>query len=392
MFDAYLTPEVQGFISQKSEEPLTKTAFQKNPFPHLDWTFLLQQIEGKQKVAQKLPFWQNVEYLLFPPKIHIEQTSSEQTSLYKSEIIAANSLIDLTGGFGVDAYFFAQKVKTVCHCEMNTSLSKLVDNNYKTLGINNIECVQGDGLEILVSKKTTWDWIYLDPSRRSDVKGKVFLLSDCQPNVVELQEKYLEFSDKILIKTAPILDLTAGIEQLKFIKKIHIVAVANEVKELLWEIHSGYDGEITIETIDINPNKKNRFNFIWKGNYEPINLALPKKYLYEPNAALMKSNGFEAIAAFYQLEKLHLHSHLFTSDTLKDFCGRVFEINEIIPYQKSALKKHLEGKKAHITIRNFPETVENIRKKWKIKEGGDLYCFCTTDIMNHKIVLICNKI
>jgi protein-L-isoaspartate O-methyltransferase len=150
MFKPYLTPEVQCFITEKSKEPLTKIAFQKNPFPHLDWSFLLQQIEGKQKVTQKLPFWKDAQNLLFPQKINLEQTSSEQTSLYKSEIVCGNSLIDLTGGFGVDAYFFAQKLSNVCHCEMNETLSKLVAHNFKTLNIENIDCFNGDSLEILI--------------------------------------------------------------------------------------------------------------------------------------------------------------------------------------------------------------------------------------------------
>lgn len=392
MFEDYLNPEVQAFIFEKSKEPITKTAFQRNPFPNLEWSFLLQQIEGKQKVAQKLPFWFGKRNIIFPPKINLEQTSSEQTALYKSKIVSGETLIDLTGGFGIDAFYFAKKIKQVCHCEMNESLSELVAFNFNKLKIQNITFEKGDGLEFLKSKNALWDWIYIDPSRRSDLKGKVFLLSDCMPNVPELLSIYLKYSKNILIKTAPILDISAGIEQLKFIKKIHIVAVANEVKELLWEINAEYQGHITVETININNSRNDTFNFEWNGIQKSITYSLPKKYLYEPNAAIMKSNGFDAVASYYKIEKLHLHSHLYTSDEVIEFCGRIFEIKKCIPFKKNEIKMFLEGKKANITTRNFNETVENIRKKWKIKEGGDLYCFFTTNADNNKIILICNKI
>lgn len=392
MFDNYLNDEVQLFIANHSVKPIEKLALQKNPFPKLNWIFLLQQIEGKQKTISKLPFWHQTKGIIFPPKINLEQTSSQITAEYKAGLVSGASLIDLTGGFGVDAYFFSKKVEKVHHCEMNPTLSEMVVHNYKVLQTQNITCHIGNSSKIIADLEQSWDWIYLDPSRRHDVKGKVFLLSDCLPNVPELLPFYFQYSQKILIKTAPIFDLSAGIEQLKFIKKIHIVAVNNEVKELLWEIHQGYEDKITIATIDITPQKIIQFEFTWKDAYGPVNYSLPKKYLFEPNAALMKSNGFEAIASQYQVEKLHVHSHLYTADALFEFPGRTFEIIHSFLYQKKEMRLRLTDKKANITIRNFPESVASIRKKWNIKEGGDIYCFFTTDLKNRKIVLFCNKI
>ncbi len=269
--------------------------------------------------------------------------------------------------------------------------SKIVNHNLEQLSVSNIICIEGDSNETLINLNRKFDWIYIDPSRRNDAKGKVFMLKDCLPNVPDEQEFYYNFSDNILIKTAPILDISSGISELKNVKTIHIVAVENEVKELLWEIEKNFNDGISIKTVNFNKEKVESFNF--KLNSEVVsNYSLPKKYLYEPNSAIMKSGGFTEIGNRYSLDKLHQHSHLYTSNELIEFPGRIFEIEKIITYSKSDLKSNLENNKANITTRNFPETVEKIRKKWKIKDGGNNYCFFTTDKNDNKIVLICTKI
>lgn len=364
----------------------------KNPFPEIKWNDILNQIASKNKAKDKLPTWFAHKYILYPSKISIEQTSSEKTAKYKASIIKGVTLIDLTGGFGVDDYYFAQKFNKVAHCEINEELSKIVRHNYQILEQRNIECYQGDSLEILKTLNQHWSWIYIDPSRRSDVKGKVFMLKDCLPNVPNLLETYFEFSDNILIKTAPILDITAGLSALIFVKNIHIIALDNEVKELLWEIEKNYSGPITLNAVAITKDTTEVFSVNHGVSYEKTNYSLPKKFLYEPNAAMMKTGAFEAIGVQYSIEKLHQHSHLYTSDLEIDFPGRKFEIKTILPFEKTEVKKHLEGKKMNITVRNFPISVEEIRKKWKIKEGGNEYCFFTTNINNEKIALLCEKI
>ena len=384
-----LQKEVQKFISDNDKSSLSKLAFQKNPFPSIDYRILLTQIESRSKAKDKLPTWFQTENIIYPSKISVEQTSSEITAKYKSEIVSGETLIDLSGGFGVDDYYFATKIKQVTHCEINKELSEIVKHNFNQLN-KNIDCIYGDSLETLKQNKTKYSWIYIDPSRRNDAKGKVFMLKDCTPNVPELQDFYYNYSDNILIKTAPILDIKAGLLELKNVKNIYIVAVDNEVKELLWEIEKEYTGQTTIKTINFNKDKQEKFEFIFDlETYS--NFSQPKKYVYEPNAAIMKSGGFSIVGEYYNLYKLHVHSHLFTSDELINFPGRIFEIQKIIDYSKSDMKEHLENQKANITTRNFPETVENIRKKWKIKDGGNLYCFFTTDKNDTKIVLICTK-
>ena len=384
-------PEIQEFINKNIDKPIATIALQKNPFPQLDFKIILNQIEAKFKSKVKLSTWYNCSNIVYPSKISIEQTSSQVTANYKSTLVQGETLIDLTGGFGVDTFYFSKTINQVSHCEINLELSSIVSHNFKALKVTNINCIQGDSLEILENLNQQFDIIYIDPSRRNDAKGKVFMLKDCLPNVPDLKDLYFKYSNKILIKTAPILDISAGLLELKNVKTIHIVAVENEVKELLWQIEKDYKSSIEIKTINFNKEKQEIFNF--KQNSNTISTySLPKKYLYEPNSAIMKSGGFNEIGNHFGLEKLHQHSHLYTSDEKIEFPGRIFEIQNSIKYSKNNMKEFLENSKSNITTRNFPETVENIRKKWKIKDGGNQYCFFTTNKNDTKIVLICTKI
>ncbi len=387
-----LNAEIQAFINDNVGKIISKLALQKNPFPDADWISVLNQIEAKTKAKDKLPNWFSTENIIYPSKISIEQTSSEKTAEYKASIVSGESLIDLTGGFGVDDYYFAKKVNTVVHCEINPALSNLVKHNFEQLNVTNIRCYSGDSFETLKTLQTKWDWIYIDPSRRNDAKGKVFMLKDCLPNVPENLDFYFQNSDALLIKTAPLLDISAGLSELKHVKTIHIVALENEVKELVWELHKDYLGNINIKTVNIAKEKEETFDFILNENTKLPDFNLPQTYLYEPNSAIMKSGGFDEVGSFYNLNKLHKHSHLYTSTELISFPGRIFKIQNTFPYNKIEMKTYLEKTQANITSRNFPDSVDIIRKKWKIKDGGNLYCFFTTDVNNHKIVLICTKI
>lgn len=385
-------PEIQKFIIENTGADITKLALQKNPFPDVEWILILNQIEARTKAKEKLPTWFGVENIIYPSKISVEQTSSEKTAAYKASLISGKTLIDLTGGFGVDDYYFSKHFDSLTHCEINEDLSALVQYNFELFDVKNCIFYSGDSQDYLEKLNQKWDWIYIDPSRRNDAKGKVFMLKDCLPNVPELLDFYFEKSNAILIKTAPLLDISAGLSELKNVKNIHIIALENEVKELLFEIHQNYSGEITIKTANIVKEKNENFEFVL-GEENPFSLyELPKKYLYEPNAAIMKSGGFDEVSSIFNIDKLHKHSHLYTSENLIDFPGRRFEVQKVISYNKNDMKNELANKQANVTTRNFPETVENIRKKWKIKNGGNLYCFFTTDVKDNKIVLICTKI
>lgn len=390
-FSKILQPEIQQFISENGSANINQLALKKNPFPEISYSALLNQIAAKQKAKDKLPTWFHAKNIIYPEKISIEQTSSEITAKYKASLLKGSSVIDLTGGFGIDDYYFSKAVEKVIHCEINPELSQIVKHNYNQLEVNNIECITGDSSSILKNLNQKFDTIYIDPSRRNNAKGKVFMLADCLPNVVELQDFYFTYSNKILVKTAPILDIQAGLNELKNVKKIHIVAVENEVKELLWEIEKNWNSIPVITTINFEKNKVFQ-NEIPMENNQTATYSLPKKYLYEPNAALMKSGRFEAISSIFSVDKLHQHSHLYTSDLLQSFSGRSFKIITTIPYQKNEIKAHLLNKKMNVTTRNFPLKVEEINKKHKISDGGTVFAFFTTNLNNEKIVLLCEKI
>jgi hypothetical protein len=391
MIDQLLTTDIQFFITQNIGKNASTLALQKNPFPTIDFKLILNQIEAKSKAKDKLPTWFATPNIIFPTKISVEQTSSETTARYKAALVSGNALLDASGGFGIDDYYFSKKIKKVIHCELNSELSTIVSHNFNALQTNNVQCITGDSTDILNKLNQQFDYIYIDPSRRNDQKGKVFMLNDCLPNVPVLQDFYFNFTSNILIKTAPLLDITSGLNELKNVKSIHIVAVDNEVKELLWEIEKNYVNPITIKTV--NFSKKNTELFDFQLNNSNFSIySLPQKYLYEPNSAIMKSGGFIEVANHFKLEKLHVNSHLYTSGNLIDFPGRIFEIIQSIPYSKNEMKNVLQGTKANITTRNFPDSVETIRKKWKINDGGNVYCFFTTDKNDNKIVLLCKKL
>ena len=386
-----LNTEIQDFIDNSLQANISKLALSKNPFPEIDWKEIINQIVSKNKSKSKLTTWFTTEGIYFPPSISIEQTSSEITAKYKTDLLSGKSIIDLTGGFGVDCYYFSKKFEKVVHCEKNVELSEIVKHNYKKLKVDNIECKAQNSTEVLTDSDTNFDWIYIDPSRRSDIKGKVFLLKDCLPNVPANLDLYFSKSKNILIKTAPILDITAGINELNHIKSIHIIAIDNEVKELLWILEKDFSGKIEITSVNIQKEKTDSNSFVF-GQNTPTTFDLPNMFLFEPNAPLLKSGCSDNLSKTLNVDKLHPHSHLFTNLKLIDFPGRRFMIESVIPFKKEELKKHIEGKKMNITTRNFPLTVEEIRKKYKIAEGGNVFTFFTTNINDEKIVLICNKI
>lgn len=391
MLTPLLQPEIQAYIREHVNDDVKKLALQKNPFPNVPWADILNQIAARQKAKEKLPTWFGTEDIVYPSKISVEQTSSETAAKYKAGLVSGESLIDLTGGFGIDDYYFSKQLKAVTHCELNGELSAIAQHNFEVLGATNIQCIPGDSYNTLTTANRQWDYIYIDPSRRNDAKGKVFMLADCLPNVPELLDTYFSFTKNILIKTAPLLDVSAGLGELHSVKAIHIVAVNNEVKELLWILEQDFTDAPMLIAVDLNKDGKQVFEARY-GNEEIALLSLPKKYLYEPNSAVMKSGAFGTVASHYKLAKLHMHSQLYTADELIDFAGRRFEIQQVLPYGKAEMKQYIEGKKMNTTVRNFPLKTEELQKKWKIKDGGDVYTFFTTNKEGEKIVLICRKV
>ena len=386
-----LHKEVQDHIDKNLNTDLAKFILKGSPFIDVTIQELAEQVEAKKKAQNKLPTWFQTPYIYYPHKLNIEQTSSEVTARYKSKLVSGKSLIDITGGFGVDSYFFSKQVSKVTHCEIDLNLSDIARYNFQILKTDNIVIINEDCISYLQTKEQNFDWIFIDPSRRSDVKGKVFLLEDCEPNIPETLELLLNYSNNILIKASPILDITSAINELNFVKEVHVVAVQNEVKELLFVLEKYYAGTIMIKTV----NHKKDVEECFESEYKSLTTAdysLPQLYLYEPNAAILKAGLFNEVSHQLKLNKLHVNSHLYTLNNLIYFPGRRFKINSILPYSIKELKKQIPTLKANITIRNFPETVAKIRKKTKLKEGGDHYLFFTTDCNDKHVILICEKI
>ena len=386
-----LHKDVQDFITCNLKSDITKLILKGSPFSTVSIQEIAEQISAKTRCEKKLPTWFLAKNIYYPNKLNIEQTSSEKTAEYKANLVSGASIIDITGGFGVDAYYFSQKFKNVTHCEINEDLSTIVEHNLTPLNTHNIATQVGDGIEFLKETGKKFDWIYTDPSRRSDTKGRVFLLEDCLPNIPKNLGLLFSKTDNILLKLSPVLDISSAINELKFVKEIHVIAIKNEVKELLFILEKNYSKTIQINTISIHKEVVQKFNFNLYET-EAATYSDPKKYLYEPNSAILKSGAFQQISASFKIDKLHQHSHLYTSSNLIDFPGRRFEIQHCISYNKKQLKNLLPSKKANITTRNFSETVSQIRKKTNLKDGGNQYLFFTTDINNKSIVLICRKV
>lgn len=386
-----LNIEIQEFIHSNINSNMSSIVLKGTHFPDVDTKEIVEQIEAKKKCDNKLPTWFHTKNIYFPNKLNIEQTSSEITAAYKSNLIQGNSLIDITGGFGVDCYFFSKQFKHVIHCEIDENLSNIVNYNNKQLKVENVETQNTDGIAFVKQSEKSFDWIYADPSRRHENKGKVFFLNDCLPNIPENLDTIFAHTNNVMIKTSPLLDLSVGIKELKFVKTIHVIAVNNEVKELLWVLEKGFVGNITILTVNITKESTQHFNFLLEDEKkQESTYKRPLTYLYEPNAAILKAGAFNTVAQQLGVFKLQKHSHLYTSDTLIEFPGRRFIIQNVLPYNIKLIKK-LEIHKANITTRNFVETVQQIRKRLAINEGGNLYLFFTTDNESNKIVIITSK-
>ncbi|WP_179007957.1 class I SAM-dependent methyltransferase [Winogradskyella forsetii] len=387
-----LHKEIQEFINHNLNSDLSALVLNGIPFESVDTKLIVEQIEAKKRSQKKLPTWFNANHIYFPNKLNIEQTSSETTADYKASLISGQHIIDLTGGFGVDAFYFSKQVKNVTHCEINAELSKIVKHNFEVLQVPNITCLNENGIEALKRIDQSFDWIYIDPSRRDDSKQKVFLLADCEPNIKTYQNLFLKYAKNVMIKTSPLLDLSATLSDLKNIKEINIVAVNNEVKELLWILERDFENEVLVKTANLQKLNSQYFEFNFHEESKAIaNYSEPLTYLYEPNAAILKSGSFNSISDILKVDKLHKHSHLYTSESLLDFPGRRFKIEKVLAFNKKAFSKE-KITKANITTRNFPLAVNDIRKKLKVKDGGSVYLFFTTNLNDEKIIVICSKI
>ena len=343
----------------------------KSPFAEVSIQEIVQQIKGKKVALKKFPFLLQ-EGIIFPPNLNLEQASSQATAEFKAKNLAGHRFIDLTSGFGIDAYFLSTNFKEIILVEQNSELCEIVEHNWKTL--NRKATFLNENLEnFLAENQQTFDLIYLDPARRDEQKNKKFLLEDLSPNLLEIQDELLKISAQIIIKLSPLIDISYLISTLKNIAEIQIIAVRNEVKELLVFINSkNGKGNVKITCINLE-SEDLPFSFV----YDDEKSATAKfsevlQYLYIPNNSVLKSGGFNSVSEDFNIKKLHPNSHFYTSDyLLEDFPGRILKV-EIITAK--GIKK---DEKFNIISKNYPLTPDEIKKKYKISDGGKVYLIFT---------------
>lgn len=387
--------EYWKFIKDHEQDNPAQLVLKQKQFPDLPLKEIASQIASRQKAKTKLPEWYS-EKVWFPPKLSLEQCSSEATAKFKASLISGQSFADLTGGFGIDTYYLSHNFSKSHYVEQQQELCELAQYNFKVLNCD-IEIHHSQSEEFLKSLHKSLEWIYLDPARRGDRMQKVFLWEDCSPNLVELLPLLFEKAQNIMVKAAPMQDISRAIAELENkVKAVYIIEWQGEVKELLYILSKEAEENPEIHAVQILENGTPIFSFTGDKLKEAeisVEYEVPQKYLLEPSPAIMKAGLFKQLAQDFQLSKLHPNTHLFTSDKIKkDFPGRVFKIVNQIPIQKKELKKILPEMKANLASRNFPMPIAQLKKKLGLKDGGEHYLFAVTLKGEERVLLICEKL
>lgn len=387
-----LTPEVQRFLREHEHIDPAAMALRKSPFPTVSPAELAQQLDSRQRCRKKLPVWYDTPGIYYPEKLSIEQASSQVTATHKAGIVPKGSrIIDLTGGFGVDTLFFAQRAAAVTHCETNAGLSEIASHNASVLGVANGTFMATDGLRHVQNMpEGSFDVAYIDPSRRV-AQRKVFRLEDCVPDVVANQHELLWKVPQLLVKSAPLLDITAALQVLEHVSAVHIISTGNECKELLFVMDRGHTGEPQLVATALTADAVAWFAFM-PSEEQTANptFGAPTGYLHEPDAALLKSGAFKLISTRYGLDKLHRHTHLYTANEPDDdFMGKIFRITDVMSY--GDFKKSKASWQGNVSTRNFPLNVETLRKRHRISEDGSRQLFFCTGPNDELLVIFTSK-
>ncbi len=394
------------FIREYRERDIRQLALQANRFPDVDMPYALDQIQGWQIARRKLPKWAACDGVIFPPHLSMEQCSSEPTAQYKLNLAMewaervghASSMTDLTGGFGVDFSFTSCAFAAATYVERNEQLCHIVEHNLPLLGLNNATVVCADAVEYL-STVEPQTMLFLDPARRDEHGAKTVMLADCTPDVVQLLPKLLEKSRFTMLKLSPMLDWHKAVDDLQgAVREVHIVSVGGECKELLLVLSTVVESELKVYCADLSTASDTSSLFVYTpGSSAPVANSTfniqHSTFLFEPNASIMKAGCFDELAAAYGVSPVSRNSHLFLSDEpVEDFPGRSFVVERVTTMNKGELRKALVGiEKANIATRNFPLTVAELRKRLKIKDGGDVYIFATTTAEGEHLLLISRK-
>lgn len=388
-----LHPDLIQFVNEHEKDDVHALVLQTKKFPQFDMELVVRQITGRKITKYKIPSWYNCDNIIYPKHLSLEQCSSEKTALYKASLYSGESMVDLTGGMGVDFSFLSANFKESTYIEQQSDLEALAKLNFSTLGLKNINTVCVDGVEYL-NQMSRVDMIYIDPARRDNTGKKTVRIEDCTPDILEIEELLEQKADRTMIKLSPMLDITLALKSLRNISQVHIISVNNECKELLF-IKDKTGRKTQYHCVNIQNNNTDILS-LFKEDEETTTIHYKSdigQYLYEPNASILKAGAYKKAATFFDLEKLHPSSHLYTSNVLQEkFHGRIFRIKSISSLSRQNMKTHLSKiKQANITTRNFPLSVQEIRKKTGIKEGGDIYIFATTLANESKVIILCEK-
>ena len=376
------------YIRQHADEDVRQLALRGHKCLDVDLQYALEQIAGRQKARTKLPSWAAIDGIVYPPHLSMEQCSSEVTARYKASIAGKGALfVDLTAGFGVDMALISQGFQKAVHVERQPQLCAISSENFRLLGLNHIEVVCGDGVAYLHTMRHA-DLLFIDPARRDVHGGRTYDISDCTPNVLEILDEMLEKADRVMIKLSPMLDWRKAVADLGKVNEVHIISVDNECKELLL-ILSKTKKPLRVFCV----NNDECFEVVEGISSQPRPLPQDMRYLYEPNASVMKAGCFDLIEQRFGVVQLERNSHLFVSDKeILGFPGRQFLIEKRTSMNKRELKATLaDVDQANITVRNFPMSVAELRKRLKLKEGGDVYIFATTISDEGHQLLVCRK-
>ncbi|MEP2448255.1 MAG: RsmD family RNA methyltransferase [Balneola sp.] len=377
------------FIKDHINDDPAEIMLQSRKFPELPMRDIVVQIASRQKAKDKLPEWFGNYELILPPKQNLEQASSEITAKFKARFVEGDSLVDLTGGTGVDTCYLSRKMGSTVYVEPSEELCAVSKHNFEVLGAN-IEVQNSTAEDILNHNLVQSDWIFIDPSRRDDAENRVYALEDCAPNVIELEEQLLNSAKKVLIKASPMLDIKKTLQQFSSCYKVQIVAVDNEVKELLLYLRKDNDEEADIEAWNIS-DKREEEQFSFKYSQEEscgFDIDGPQKYLYEPNAALMKAGAYKLSASKFGVKKLHPNTHLYTSDEfIETFPGKKLVIKEVLSSTKKEIKKRVKNGTVNVIVRNYPMGANEIKKKFGLKDGGEEFMiFCETEAVGLRAI------
>ena len=379
-----------AFIRSHANDDVRQLALQGKKNPEVEMTYALDQIAGRQKARVKIPSWAANDSIVYPPHLSMEQCSSEATARYKAQIAGkGNKIVDLTAGFGVDMAFMSTNFAEAVHVEQQEALCAISSANYTCLGLHHIHVVCCDGVAYLHQLEQA-DVIFIDPARRNEHGGRTYGMADCTPNVLEIIDEMLEKATRVIIKLSPMLDWQKAVSDVGNVSEVHIVSVGNECKELLLVVERKASN---LKVFCVNDGQV----FSYTSNDETGSFCQAPsspQYLYEPNASVMKAGCFQLIAQRFGISQPDKNSHLFLSEQIiPDFPGRGFAIERICTMNKRELKTGLAGiTQANIAVRNFPLSVADLRKRLKLKDGGDVYIFATTSAEKGHLLLVCRKI